>query len=417
MLGRRQILNAFLPATEIDEPRRFAGRRAQVAQALDALLTEGAHLFVYGQRGIGKSSFALQVVRLARGEDELLRALGLPALGRGGPRFLCLEVRCDDSVADLDQLLARVLASEGLSGWVEGEETRRLVEDVRQFSVLPSGMGARTEHKATVELERVEVSVPEAFRRVVRALDADRPEPDGILLLLDEFDRVVDTRGFASLLKSLADTGLKCLVVGVADTLAELVDDHASLQRQMAEGSIHLPPMSVAEAVEIIDRVEEILGHALVFHADTKQRIAGLSRGQPYLVQLFGKWSLLQAWERGDEVVQLAHLDAALGQIATRGYVAELEERYRAAVRGSAARESVLRAFAVTDQDAIHSSEAYASCPEVGPDRAAAYLGHLIAERYGAELVDRGHRYYGFRDPLFKAYVSATPRRTQAGTG
>ncbi len=410
-ISRREVINAFQPAQEISDPKRFAGRRAEFARALEALLTDGAHLCVYGQRGIGKSSFARQVADVAEGKSAVLEALSLKDYKNEKFDFLTLRIICDDTVVDLERLLQRSLTStDGFAPWVKEEVTKRIVQDARHFSVAPSGIGAKSQHHETTETAPKKRGWVEAFSEVVK--DTQTVASDGVLLIIDEFDRMSDRSGLASLLKALAGVKLKVMLVGVADDLKGLVVEHESLQRQMTEGAVLLPPMPTKEVIEILSKAEESLKEAITFEQKIKQRIAELCSGQPYLVHLFGKYSLLEAFRSDLNSVGSEQLNNALSSIATEGHEAMLEERYRRAVASSAQRETVLRAFAGISRDKIHNSEAYALCKNI--EQPAVYLGHLRQAKYGAELVDRGNRYHEFKDALFKAYVHATPRRFRA---
>lgn len=413
MLTHREIINAFQPAKEVTDPKRFAGRRSEIGRALNALLSDGAHLFVYGRRGIGKSSFAGQVLKLAEGDRTLIDALGLEDFAREKFDFLCVSVQCDDSIRNIDDLLSRAITSEsGFAPWVEGDEVKKVIEKVHKISGTPFGFGAGFDQKEVTERTKRPPRLADAFHDIVRAATGKKIARDGILFLIDEFDRVNDRSGLASIIKSLADTSLKCIVVGVGEDLKELVTDHESIQRQMSEGSINLSAMTDPEAQEIIAKVEEaVLRFEYRFSEEAKRRIVSSARGQPYLIHLFGKWSLQMAYQDGNTIVGSDHVERAFEEIATKNYEAKLEERYRNAVKGSRQREIVLRAFARVPDDKVHSSQAYEYCAEIGNDKAAVYLGHLRQSKYGAELVERGNRYHEFKDALFKAYVNATPAR------
>lgn len=61
--GIRKFFTPSSPVTSVD---LFVGRERELNQALDALGTPGVHPVVYGDRGIGKSSFANVVRALQR---------------------------------------------------------------------------------------------------------------------------------------------------------------------------------------------------------------------------------------------------------------------------------------------------------------------------------------------------------------
>ncbi len=92
-LDRHVILNAFKPNSEVELPAGFAGRKDQIRQLTDALLTDRSCPVIYGDRGLGKNSLALQLARIALGDTELLEEIGA-----GRPRG-------DETVRDLLDIL------------------------------------------------------------------------------------------------------------------------------------------------------------------------------------------------------------------------------------------------------------------------------------------------------------------------
>ena len=56
-----RISEAFSPAREIEDPKLFAGRKEEVRAGIMALQNRGGFLSIFGLRGVGKSSIALQI--------------------------------------------------------------------------------------------------------------------------------------------------------------------------------------------------------------------------------------------------------------------------------------------------------------------------------------------------------------------
>src|SRR4030066_1092417 len=73
-----QIENAVQPALEITDAIRFAGRKNAVIDTYYALIAHGAKNAIVGNRGIGKTSLARQVINIGTGNNTLLERLGLP---------------------------------------------------------------------------------------------------------------------------------------------------------------------------------------------------------------------------------------------------------------------------------------------------------------------------------------------------
>ncbi len=53
-----EVMQFFSPGAPIDENELFAGRSAQSERIIEAVVQRGQHAIVYGERGVGKTSFA-----------------------------------------------------------------------------------------------------------------------------------------------------------------------------------------------------------------------------------------------------------------------------------------------------------------------------------------------------------------------
>jgi len=121
---------------------------------------------------------------------------------------------------------------------------------------------------------------PDSVRRLLR--DA-KPS----LLILDEFDRVEDDEALslmADTIKALSDHAVetRLVIVGVADSIDQLIGEHESISRAIAE--VQLTRMTPEEASQIIDTGLAEAGMSIdpVAH----HRIARLAEGLPHYVHL-----------------------------------------------------------------------------------------------------------------------------------
>src|SRR4051812_33325221 len=76
-ITRDEMLNVFTPKQAVRNPAKFVGRQQPLEQIIDALLTKGADILVFGERGCGKSSMAHMLQDVAAGHTELLDYYGL----------------------------------------------------------------------------------------------------------------------------------------------------------------------------------------------------------------------------------------------------------------------------------------------------------------------------------------------------
>jgi hypothetical protein len=242
---RRQALReAFTPMRPQRSLRRFVGRRAQFARILQAIEEDQAHVVLYAERGRGKTSLANLVADAARSADHMVA------------RYACTAESDFDAIvrglaADLPRpLLGAPLVQEaGLQGCEAALPPGRL--QPRDVTALPTRLMGR------------------------------------LLLVVDEFDRVQDeatrTR-LADTIKMASDCAapLSFLVVGVSESLEQLLGRHPSIQRNVV--GVPLPLLPAAEIDGLIERGARDVG--LVFPSRVRACIVSLARGGPYVAQL-----------------------------------------------------------------------------------------------------------------------------------
>ena len=412
-----QVENAFLPAREITDPARFAGRRKQIEDAYLALMTQGANLALVGNRGMGKTSLARQIIAMATGQNVLLERHQV----RHDKKldFLSVYFTCGREIESTEHLLERLLTTHDcLASWVYDAPSAKktMAKYQPKFGAKILGVEVGLSGEKSTELTS-STAGPSAdtfavFTNVLSALAAEQPAKDGLLIVVDEFDQVRDKTGFASLLKSLATNvpAARFCLVGVAHDLYDLISEHQSADRLFAGGVIPVPDMNETELTEIMSIAENQLGRAIVFDDSAKRRLVKLAQGHPYMVHLIGKHALRSAWRTNANMIVGADIDNTLKLIAESGADPVLESRYKRAIASSAQREAVLRALAAVEKGGeVWTSDAYPIATKAGVENPSQYVGNLVTEEYGAEIVKVRERYYRFRDSLFRAYVTVRP--------
>ncbi|MGH3484335.1 MAG: hypothetical protein ACRDPQ_14005 [Nocardioidaceae bacterium] len=111
---RTVLLNAFRPALELDDPSLFAGRETEVKNLTDALRERGSIPLIYGSRGLGKSSLALQMSHIAEGGVELLSQFGAEDFALPeAEHYVPVRVSCTGATKNLDNLLQILINAAG----------------------------------------------------------------------------------------------------------------------------------------------------------------------------------------------------------------------------------------------------------------------------------------------------------------
>ena len=228
-----RVSQVFTPAIPVNEDELFAGRADQVDKAIDAINQRGQHAVVYGERGVGKTSLA--------------NVLSSRLVSRSGEQAVAPRVNCD-ATDDFSSLWRKVLAKIRLTG-----RTR-----AAGFMDAPH----ETTRTAADEFPGEAEITLDAVRDLLTRMGLVRV----LLLIFDEFDRLTDQparRTIADTVKALSDDDVPAtiVVVGVADTVGELIAEHASIDRSLIQ--IPMPRMDIDELYELLDKGTSRLGMAL----------------------------------------------------------------------------------------------------------------------------------------------------------
>lgn len=413
-IPRATILNTFQPAHEATDPSRFAGRKKQVLELADALQSEGGVPIIYGERGLGKSSLAVQAQQIAMGSTELLGHLR--ALGHAIPEesaFLTVFVSCSDGVKNTEDLLQRIIVA---IGEVELTDTGG-----NRFSLVDKSRTTRASLKFfSIEETRkytAAVDMPLARGTEDRLLNACHllsTRYDGrVLLIIDELDRVQDKTGLASVIKRLTTSNLKFLLVGIADDWADLMRDHVSLERQAIP--IKVPRMTFAELAEIVDFATYALAaenDSVGISAEARKLLVDFAGGFPWFVHVIGQSALVEAYDQGDSTLQKDHVIRGRRDLVVNKYAQHFSDLHRRAVGGSRKRELVLRVIAEHRKSSVPTADVYPVLQEFEITNPSAYVRQLLSDRYGSPLTHpsfHDRKYLSFRNGMFRQYLLLAP--------
>jgi hypothetical protein len=223
---------------------------------------------------------------------------------------------------------------------------------------------------------------------------------DGILLVIDEVDRVAEEPGVPTFFKvateMLTARGLENIVllpVGMIGVQELLKAEHASVSRVFEV--IHVPLLRDAESIEILERALDPTGVGITDEASDK--IAWLANGFPHPVQLLGS----EAYEADiDFVINEDDVDAAVSAVVTEKWKEEFDANFVAA--GSGKNREIIRAMAA--YKGVNVPMAYV-CERLGVSQPEISSNvNSLMKRDVIVRVDRG--IYRFKDTMFKIYVA-----------
>lgn len=375
-----QAGRAFSPTAPIDERSLFAGRQDQINKLLRTVSQKGQHAVLFGERGVGKTSLA----------NVLASYIG--SVGIVAPRINCEESDTFEAV------------------WRKVFDEVQLTRQMNGIGFIP-----QPQQEAIAASELLPESVtPETVRRaLVLVTGAVFP-----ILIIDEFDRLSKTvkRQMADAIKTLSDHAVNATVilVGVADSVTDLIEQHASVERALEQ--VPMPRMGADEIGKILTTGFQLLQMQIEKPAFT--RFVKLAQGLPHYAHLLGLHSAELANARGTATISSQIADEAIVNAigAAQQSIKTMWHTATSSPRKDNLFAEVLMACALAKTDEL----GYFAAQDVRehlreilrrPIEIANYAQHLAdfcGDKKGAVLQRRGEsRKYRFRfsNPLFQPYV------------
>lgn len=413
----------------IKDPNRFVGRTELIRKCVHGLNSPVSLLAIYGKRGVGKSSLLRQIQQLALGDYMLVKRAGLAHEIPAKPRtYLTVYYTCDSLITSGESLLSRLCndqdPEDGLLRLVP-DDGKELTEFTRTKEVN-AGADLKLVNWGTKGIEAskyariVQNDIAQTFRNFVNAIISHQVQKrmgrDGLLILLDEFDVIQDKHGLGSVIKSLTSPDVKFGICGIGQDLNDLVADHASVERLLEQGAVHVKPMAAPEARQILDRAEELFEGAMTFGETVKNKICEVAQGYPYFVQMLGKACVnkanqLQANKVDDELLNLV-LEDIQGGIA----FPTLESAYLRAIGDSDDRKLLLHILADQpdgstsvegDVGRVFLKAARKDANDLNVEYVDQLIPRLLDKKFGPVLrsIPDGRGIYEFINPVFRLYV------------
>lgn len=396
-LRRRVRETIFLPSSPIRIPDQLRGREKPYARTLETLSIPGRSVFIFGERGVGKSSLAWTAAHVYNSSDqEPIRVVCHPAI-------------------TFPRLIAQI--AKGMHDQL-GDGKVKKVTEIGLKTSLVSLM-----HRIESGSDEVPKSID--VNDAVGLLEGLLPKRHNIqrVVIVDELDAAGDI-GFKSdiayFIKQLGDnqSKLKFVFAGIATNVSQLLAHHESAQRCMATIELdRLPPLVLRDiAVEGFKQIH------MTMKDTTANRIASLSDGFAHFTHLICLKMALAALEERELPEQVNNVQRL--EDAVRDAVADSEavvkEAYEKAVMKYRSYEPVL--WAVADDWQLYRStrQIYESYGRICADLAkkgdhvepvdnktklSKLLHNLKQKTHGEALVSHRTSWFKIRMSMLRGYA------------
>lgn len=373
---RFEVGQIFTPSTPVGVADLFAGRKDQIGKLVDAISERGRHIIIYGEPGVGKTSIA-----------QILRYYVPRKVSR--VYYLRKAVFSADSYSSIWLDVFRQIKFTANAG--DGDK-EYVVADLYESGVTPSD--------------------------VVREM-SNFSENDIPIIVIDEFNLLKDagaSKQMAETIKAVSDEGLNVtiVIVGISDTVENLIDGHSSIARCTEE--VLMPRMNSKEMQDLLETRFSKVG--MKIDGDAKWKIINLCKGLPAFAHALGKGAALSAITGKRMLMTDADVDTAIDDVIG-GSQNTLKNDYEVATRSNQERarfRQILTACALSKSDesgyftAKQVQEPLATIlkKEIGIDGFNPNLKELASDKRGCVLqqigTERIYR-YRFRNPAMQPYV------------
>jgi hypothetical protein len=303
------ILEAHLrPSRPIDTTELLFGREASLDSMREAFSSSGRQVFIYGDRGVGKTSVACTAGYILNPADSD------PIYVVAGPGTSFQSLMRD--------ICARLVAPE------QHGSTKRTKSVSTDLKFIKAESSVESTSGGIPDMPDVNSAIY-VLQKLCNGRHSRR------VVIIDEFDQLeadIDKKLFAQLIKQLGDQQIRAffIFVGIGRSIQGLLKGHESSYRYIE--CVELDRLNFTGRWEIVDKCAKALG--VTVNEDSRYRIAQISDGFPHYVHLVGQKLFWAAFRDENEIVDVEpnhYVEAVRNAVVS--VEAHLKHQYEVATR------------------------------------------------------------------------------------
>lgn len=388
----KRFRNPFFPEVFVKDPNRFEGRQKEVEEIVEALFqtVSGSpkNIIITGERGVGKSSLLYQTRSLSKGKNELAERFNINITP---DKFQFISVWVDaTSGQSLENLIQNIIKE-------LNSDLKNVFNNIKielEIGGIIKLQKKSPEEKSITDLVREFVfQIKKVHKKLIEK------KKHGLIIFIDELDRLDSSCGIASFLKLTIETfwrenieNIVFFTAGIKGAIQKFENEHASILRSFRD--IPLETFEFEDAKAILQKGFELVGRS--YNSEIFIPAFKFSNGFPEPIQLIG-YEILRA--DSDSYLDKADLYKAINNVVSGPRRNSLESKL-ISVRGPNC-QHILREIAEYHEMQV---------PRV-------YLSQKLSLDFTFPnkdinlLIEKGiiyvlwDGYYSFADPFLKEYI------------
>jgi len=394
ILMSKRIVNPFTPNRPINDPNNFYGRKFQIDNVVDVLFQTAnknpLHSIITGDRGIGKSSLLLQAKKMAEGDTSLIHKLNIDMGGMKEFNYVTVwhDTVENQTAGELAGSLLRSLKSD----WTELLSKVEINLDL--FGILQ--VGKKESEESAVISDIVSNFVKQIIKISKKVKESQK---DGIILFIDEIDRMDLDSGLATFFKLVTErlerenvTNIIFFCAGIVGAVQKMKDEHPSIVRTFKDIVIH--KLTPEESGVILNEGFKKIGYSC--NESVLNSIYIASAGFPEPVHLIGSEIIHHT---NDKNIEDSSYKSAIENIVKNKRKNELHDRL---VKAGSGKYQVILKYMAKHPDIYVPLKYISAQSGMGQPEYSMNINQLC-ERNIIYKYARG--VYAFKDPLLKEYI------------
>lgn len=392
------LINGNLsPATPISDPNHLLGRERKLSEIARAFGVDGRHVFIYGDRGVGKTSLAQSAATAAH-------------TVKTDPIIVSCDIKSNFSTIMYD--IWNVYVQKNIKG-----------KPLSYFKIKPPFVEIGGDLFGNA-VNFTEIKSVNDASRMFEFISSHYEEP--FIIVIDEFEFITsndDKSQFASLVKRLSDSGVnvRFIFCGIGTSVEELLGAHLSSGRYIVP--VNLERLSVDVLMKIVSQACDSVPIDVPY--ETTLRIAILSDGFPYFVHLVTENMLWAAYDSESiaKGIKSEHFKLGVSGAIEKSFVSLRQAYDRATKKYTDDYEEIL--WAIADKPTLirQVSEIYNNSylrlmsdvtslklrekpkETLTMDRFRSRINKLKTDRHGSIVIGTGAGWYRFSENMLRGFV------------